>query len=68
MPKIPKIVVPGINNISIINKDAIVESTGNFFYDIIDNTTGVTVYQSGPFGTITNIYTRGFGNKYSKIY
>ena len=55
-------------NISIINKDAIGESTGNFFSEIIDNATGVTVYQSGPVGTITNIYTRGFGNKYSKIY
>ena len=45
-------------NISIINKDAIGKSTGNFFSEIIDNATGVTVYQSGPVGTITNIYTR----------
>ena len=55
-------------NISIINKDTIGESTGNFISEVIDNTPGITVYQSGPIGTITNIYTRGFGNKYSKIY
>ena len=55
-------------NISIINKDTIGESTGNFFSEVIDNAPGVIVYQSGPIGTVTNIYTRGFGNKYSKIY
>ena len=55
-------------NISILNKDTISESSGNFFSEVIDNTPGITVYQSGPIGTITNIYTRGFGNKYSKIY
>ena len=55
-------------NISILNKDTISESRGNFFSEVIDNTPGITVYQSGPIGTITNIYTRGFGNKYSKIY
>ena len=42
-------------NISIINKDTIGESTGNFISEVIDNTPGITVYQSGPIGTITNI-------------
>ena len=55
-------------NISIINKDTISQSSGIFFSEVIDNTPGITVYQSGPVGTVTNIYTRGFGNKYSKIY
>ena len=55
-------------NISIISKDTISKSTGNFFSEVIENSPGLTVYQSGPIGTVTNIYTRGFGNKYSKIY
>ena len=42
-------------NISIINKDTIGESTGNFFSEVIDNAPGIIVYQSGPVGTITNI-------------
>ena len=54
-------------NISLIQTDEIANGSNFFLTDLLKSEPGLSITQSGPVGSTTELYMRGFNSKYIKV-
>ncbi len=54
--------------VSIIGREEIQNSSGNFLSEVLTNAPSVSLTQNGPLGSPLELNIRGYGSKYSKVF